>query len=355
MSMTREHRLGLLRSLMAGAAGGGLLDLIGMPLAWLVGPILGNLLLLAGGHAVWIPGPLRAFSLGVIGLVMGGMVTPDLMDRLMQWHLSVLILVAGVTVSTLLVARWYRRCGFDAPSAWLSAMPGGMAAMVAIADSAGGNLQRVSISQSLRVLTVICVLPPLFVLFGRGGEGTVVTVIEGGGFSNAWMLLMIPLLVPLGIRLGISAAPLLMPLMFSAALSATDLARFEVPAWTMNLALLCLGCSIGAKFGVFSLKTLVANARITLVATLMAIGILAVFAEMIHQTTGVGREVALLALAPGGMAEMSALAVVLGLDPLFVAFHQLLRVIGLMVLAPYISRRMTMAKPASKEKRGRER
>ncbi|WP_346299653.1 AbrB family transcriptional regulator [Halomonas sp. BM-2019] len=321
-----------------------MLDLVGMPLAWLVGPILGNLLLLAGGRKVWIPGPLRAFSLGVIGLVMGGLVTPDLVDRLMHWHLSVLILVAGVIVSTLVVARWYRHCGFDAPSAWLSAMPGGMAAMVAIAESAGGNLQRVSIAQSLRVLIVICVLPPLFVLFGREGEGAVMAVTEGGGFGNPWMLLMIPLLVPLGIRLGISAAPMLVPLVFSAALSATDLARFEVPAWTMNLALLFLGCSIGAKFGAFSLRALVANTRVTLVATLMAIGILAVFAEMIHRATGIGREVALLALAPGGMAEMSALAVVLGLDPLFVAFHQLLRVIGLMLIAPFILRRMALGK-----------
>nr|WP_163504039.1 AbrB family transcriptional regulator [Halomonas socia] len=330
---------GLLRCLLAGALGGVVFEALGLPLAWLVGPIIGNLLLSRGG-SIWLPDPLRTLGLGIMGLMMGSLVSPDLVDHLMDWRLSVLILIAGVIVSTLLVVCWYRHCGFDTPSAWLSAIPGGMAAMVMVVEQAGGNLQRVAVSQALRVVVVVCVLPPLFVLYGgQGGDGASV-VSEERGFDSLWMVLVIPLLVPLGKRLGIVAAPMLMPLLFSASFSVFELASFAIPAWAMNLALLFLGCSIGAKFGAFSMEAIAANARITLVATLLAIAVFALFAELIHQATGISRAVALLALAPGGMAEMSALAVVLGLDPLYVAFHQLLRVIGLMALAPLLAKRL---------------
>lgn len=332
---------GLLRCLLAGVAGGALLSLIGMPLAWLVGPILGNFLLLTRGVSVWLPDPLRTLGLGVMGLMMGSLVTRDLINQWSHWYLSISVLIVSVIVSTLLVARWYRHCGFDGPSAWLSAMPGGMAAMVMVVDQAGGNLQRVAVSQALRVLIVVCTLPPLLMMFGSHESGSREALSSApSGFHGVWMLLFIPLLVPLGKRLGIAASPMLMPLLFSAALSVFELESFAIPAWGMNLALVFLGCSIGAKFGAFSLRAIINNARITLVATLLAIGVFALFAEGIHQLTGISREVALLALAPGGMAEMSALAVALGLDPLFVAFHQLFRVVALVLLAPFLARHL---------------
>jgi uncharacterized membrane protein AbrB (regulator of aidB expression) len=48
--------------------------------------------------------------------------------------------------------------------------------------------------------------------------------------------------------------------------------------------------------------------------------------------------VALLALAPGGIGEMAILAVALNIDPVFVAFHHLLRMVTLMIIAPFWAR-----------------
>ncbi|BBI72839.2 hypothetical protein HAALTHF_24670n [Vreelandella aquamarina] len=73
-------------------------------------------------------------------------------------------------------------------------------------------------------------------------------------------------------------------------------------------------------------------------ATLLALVVLALFAELIHQTVGVGRDVALLALALGGIGEMAILAVALNIDPVFVAFHHLLRMVTLMIVAPFWAR-----------------
>ena len=45
-----------------------------------------------------------------------------------------------------------------------------------------------------------------------------------------------------------------------------------------------------------------------------------------------------MALAPGGIGEMAIVAVALDIDPVFVAFHHLLRMVALMILAPFWGR-----------------
>jgi hypothetical protein len=97
---------------------------------------------------------------------------------------------------------------------------------------------------------------------------------------------------------------------------------------------LVLGSAIGSRFSGISRVTLGRYLGMAAVATLLALVVLAGFAELIHQCMGVPRDVALLALAPEGIGEMAILAVALGLDPVFVAFHHLLRMMALMLFAP---------------------
>ncbi|BCA92649.1 hypothetical protein HMSLTHF_24240 [Vreelandella aquamarina] len=106
----------------------------------------------------------------------------------------------------------------------------------------------------------------------------------------------------------------------------------------MNLMLWVLGSAIGSRFQGMTRRLLGRYLWQSGIATLLALVVLAVFAELIHQTVGVGRDVALLALAPGGIGEMAILAVALNIDPVFVAFHHLLRMVTLMVVAPFWAR-----------------
>lgn len=69
------------------------------------------------------------------------------------------------------------------------------------------------------------------------------------------------------------------------------------------------------------------------------------FAEIIHQLLHVPRDVALMAMAPGGIGELAILAVALNLDPMFVAFHHLLRIVALMAIAPVLARYLKSRRP----------
>ncbi|XUO84938.1 AbrB family transcriptional regulator [Halomonas sp. KM007] len=322
-------------SLGVGALGGLLFQLLNLPLAWMLGPLVANLLASAKGASVAVPEPLRNVFLAVMGLVLGSQVTPELAHRVLDWPLSAALLLLGVAASTAVASAWYRRCGFDPVSAWFGAAPGAMTAMILLGEKCGGDPQRIAVAQSLRIILVILFLPPLFWAF-EGGEGSLGPA--ASSLEHGWMLLTIPLLIPLGRWLRIPSSALLTPLLMAALLSGLDLASLALPQWGMNLMLWVLGSAIGSRFQGMTRRLLGRYLWQSAVATLLALMALAVFAELIHRTVGVGRDVALLALAPGGIGEMAILAVALDIDPVFVAFHHLLRMITLMVFAPFWAR-----------------
>ena len=333
--MGRAASRALARSLGIGALGGLLFQLTGLPLAWMLGPLVANLLVSARGVDVRVPEGLREAFLGVLGLVLGSQVTPQLAERVLDWPLSAALLLLGVAASTAAAAAWYRRCGFDPVSAWYASAPGAMTAMILMGEKCGGDPQRIAIAQSLRIILVVLWLPPLFWLWEGGGRQ-----VEEAAASSAhlWMLLLLPILIALGNRLRLPSASLLAPLLFAALLSGFDVASLQLPDWGMNVMLWVLGSAIGSRFQGLSRARLGRYLLEAGVATLLALGVLALFAEAIHRLIGVPRDVALLALAPGGIGEMAILAVALDIDPVFVAFHHLLRMVALMVFAPFWAR-----------------
>ncbi len=331
----RTTRVALAKSLGVGAVGGGLFQFMGLPLAWMLGPLVANILMSARGMEVAIPERLREAFLGVLGLVLGSQVTPDLAQRVVDWPLSATLLLVGVAASTAIAAAWYRRCGFDPVSAWFASAPGAMTAMILMGERCGGDPRRIAVAQSLRVVLVVLMLPPLFWAFE---EPSGQTIVSSSPFAAPWMLLALPLLLPLGRRIRLPTPALLTPLIFAALLSGFDIASLTLPDWGMNLMLWVLGSAIGSRFRGMSKGRLGRYLGMATVATLLALAVLAGFAELIHQWMGVPRDAALLALAPGGIGEMAILAVALDVDPVFVVFHHLLRMVVLMVFAPLWAR-----------------
>ncbi|MFW3614016.1 AbrB family transcriptional regulator [Billgrantia antri] len=335
--MDRSEGTALAKSLAIGVVGGVVFQLIGMPLAWMLGPLTANLVVSARGVDVRIPEPLREVFLGVLGLVLGSQVTPQLAERVLDWPLSAALLLLGVAASTAAAAAWYRRCGFDSVSAWFASAPGAMTAMILMGETCGGDPRRIAISQSLRVVLVVLILPPLFWLY-EGASGAEVAAATDRELSSPWLLLALPLLFPVGRRLRLPTPTLLTPLLFAGVLSGLDIASLSLPDVSMNLMLWVLGCAIGSRFRGLSSARLGRYLFEAFVATLVALAVLAGFAELIHRWVDVPRDVALLALAPGGIGEMAILAVALDLDPVFVAFHHLLRMVALMLFAPFWAR-----------------
>ncbi|GHB17136.1 AbrB family transcriptional regulator [Salinicola rhizosphaerae] len=318
-------------SLAIGAIGGVGFSALNLPLAWMLGPLVVNLIAAMRGVQVRIPESFRQFFLGVLGLVLGGQVTPGLFSEIGHWMTSAAVLIVGLAVATTVGSMWYRRCGMTRTSAWFSSAPGAMTAMILMGEKAGGDPRQVAIAQSLRALLVVLTLPPLFVWWAHDPD----LVRSHMAPDGLWLILLLPLIIAVAKRLRLPTPGLLGPMLVAAALGGTGLVQFHPANWAVSIMLWVLGSAIGARFYGLTLSQLRRHIVHAGVATLLTLAVLGVTALAMHWLLGVPLPVALLASAPGGIGEMAILAVTLDIDPLFVTFHHLLRLTGLILVAPY--------------------
>lgn len=167
----------------------------------------------------------------------------------------------------------------------------------------------------------------------------------GAGAPGLDLLLWGGLSIGAGLMVGralrLPAWHLVGPLAISAALHATGVTDFRVPAWLLALAQTGLGASIGCRFTGLTLRRF---ARlIALAAGSTAILLLLTFGWAATLARLTGLDIGLLALgySPGGLAEMSLVALSLALEPGLVIVMHLTRVILVLLAAPLAFRSLT--------------
>jgi uncharacterized protein len=100
------------------------------------------------------------------------------------------------------------------------------------------------------------------------------------------------------------------------------------------MAQIGLGASLGCRFVGVRLGTVYRAMAVSTGGSALMIGLTVACSLSINQLTGLPVPGLLLAFAPGGLAEMSLVALSLGLDAAFVSTHQLLRIMLVIFLAP---------------------
>ncbi len=70
----------------------------------------------------------------------------------------------------------------------------------------------------------------------------------------------------------------------------------------------------------------------------MLLVLAAVFGQAVESTLGIPFSAALLAFAPGGLAEMSLIALSLDIDAAYVSSHHIVRIFMIVLAAPFVFR-----------------
>lgn len=97
-----------------------------------------------------------------------------------------------------------------------------------------------------------------------------------------------------------------------------------------------LGGGIGCRFVGVAVSQIVDVAKAASGSCLISLSMAAIAATLIHPVAKVTWPVLLLAYSPGGITEMTLLALALGQDAAFVATHHALRVILLCTMTPLL-------------------
>lgn len=326
-----------LRTAAIGLAGGVIATLLNVPLSWMLGALFATAAVALSGVRLDLPKPLKLSSRLFIGLILGAAFNADTFARIGQWPASLALMVVGITAITVMTAMYYRYVArFDAMTATAASFPGGLSSVAAVAIEKGANAPATVMGQLFR-LTAIVVLVPMVYSYLLG-KPTTIPPQEGSAFWVGENLWIVGLALPayyLGLLVRLPAPEMLAPMIVAGALSVAGV-TLVLPTWLFALVFVVLGSSIGARFRGITARMLAALGAHSLVATTFSLGCVVILAFPLSHVADVPIYVAVLALAPGGIAEMAVLAAILGVDPVFVAFHQAFRSIMLHAIAPYI-------------------
>jgi hypothetical protein len=324
-----------------GATGGFLADLAGVPLAWMLGSIffcMGASLL---GAPVDVPIWLRMAFFAVIGLFLGESFSQATAEDLARWPVTLAAAVLYVPVAGALCYRVFRRFSrMDGGTALLTAMPGGLTAVALFAAEVGGDERRVALYHALRVSLVVLAAP--LIAFGWLGLPAPTHDVHGaaGLISGPDFLLLAGVSIPAVLlfrRLGWPVPYLMGPLFASAALRFPGLVEGALPGWLVELSLMVAGASIGTRFYGVPMRFFAVTAGWTLVGTVLLMILSGLFGAAMSWLMGVDLFAALLAYAPGGVAEMSLIAIAIDADPAFVATHHLARIFAVLLALPLMA------------------
>lgn len=119
---------------------------------------------------------------------------------------------------------------------------------------------------------------------------------------------------------------LLGPMLASAALYASGVTDFDLPTPVMSLAQFVVGATVGCRFAGTAPRLVLRVLAISAGATALLLALTIGFAAAVASVAGDPVEAILLAYSPGGLAEMSLVALSLDIEVAFVVCHHIARV-----------------------------
>jgi membrane AbrB-like protein len=325
-------------ALAIGGAGGLAFSWLQLPLPWMLGPMTACTLASLMQAPVAAPPVVRPPMTVVIGVMLGAGFAPEVVESATHWlptlaGLAAFVLIAG----TACVAYFRKAAGYDWPTAYFAGMPGGLIEMVIVGDEKGGNARTIALVHSARILLVVLALPFLIqVVSGTtvGPRARLGTSILDTPWTDELAFVLTALAgVVLGRTLRLPAHLLVGPMVASAVVHVTGLSRFVPPTEVVIAAQLVLGTTIGCRFAASRPWEILRVLWLSVGSTVILLAITFLFALGISRVSDYDVVPLLLAFSPGGLAEMSLVALSLGIEVAFVATHHIVRVVFVMAAA----------------------
>lgn len=325
-----------------GAAGGALFRLLHLPLPWTLGAMFGSACLTFFLPRATLPGVFRDGARPVIGVMAGSAFTPAVTAAMAgQWPALLLLLVFFI-VTTSLGFLFFRSRGIDPKTALFSSMPGGLGEMTLLGSQFGADVRALVLIHSVRIVMVVTVVPfAISLLVGEiVGRGAPVALSTSSlwGPQGALLLACAVIGYLIGRPLRGFGGVMIAPLLLSAVLHATGVLEVSPPYFLVAAMQVVIGCITGARFVGVRIGEVKCVLGMALVWSAMLIGMAMLVARGVAHLMGLPPMALFLALAPGGFAEMSVIAVATGVETGFVIACHTFRVLYVLMVSPTLCR-----------------
>jgi len=314
-------------------------DYFNVPLAWFLGPMLITSVVSLGGVKTKMPRLVLSTVLIFLGLYIGNYVDKSLFSQIHQWAWTSLIMLAYIIISVLLVSKYLQKfSGYGKKTSVFSAAPGALGPLLILAEDEKSDLSQVATAHLIRLIIIITVFPFIVNSFHDTGSIQIIESInENQNISHLLILIVLSIiLIILFDKLKIPAALLAGTLVASGFLQITEIASYKLPANIIDYCLLILGASVGCRFADKTFKEIAKNTAHSFVATLLLVllGLAAAFVAGL--VIDKNFFTLLLSYCPGGIYEVAVIAIFFDLDPEFVSFHHIIRLLMILFVVPII-------------------
>lgn len=329
--------------------GGALCAWAGIPLPWLIGSMLAMAAAQVAGARFAVLPYGREGAFVVVGVTLGLYFSaPVVAEVAVHWPWFVALGLAANGFGTLSALVLARLSGVNRATAYFGSMPGGASEMAHMGERYGAAPDRVAFAHSMRMLLVATVFPIGITLAGFSATEEYRPIAVPFDALGLAVLLGSAALVGLfARRVGLPTAFMMGPLLFTIAITASGATLSSMPALLVNAAQVLLGGVLGSRFDRSFLvaaprfvASLVASVTLTLVLAALVGWAIAV-------ASGVYLGSALLAAAPGGIAEMAITSRVLRIGVAYVTAAHVVRYIIVVLLTVPVFRLISRVRPRS--------
>ena len=316
-------------------------EFFNVPLAWFLGPMLISSLASLKGFKIKMPRLVLSSTLILLGLYIGNYIDKSLFSQIHKWAWTSLIMLLYIILSVLIVSKYLQKFSkYDRKTSIFSAAPGALGPLMILAEDEKSDLSQVATSHLIRLIIIITVFP--FIVNSFYEVDNIRTANEIVEDQNIFHLIILVIssiaLILFFEKLKIPAALLAGTLFASGFFQISELATYKLPANIIDYCLLILGSSVGCRFADKTFSEISNNALHSFVATflLVILGIIAAFIAGLFIDKNFFT--LLLSYCPGGIYEVAVIAIFFDLDPEFVSFHHIIRLLMILFTVPLILR-----------------
>ena len=310
---------------------------LNLPLPWLLGPIFACLTAALIGVPMRGIKPVNDAMRTILGVAVGATFTPALLLTMTGYWPTLLMIPIMVACIGLIGVPYFQRVwGFDFATSYYASMPGGLQDMLVFGEEAGGDVRALSLIHATRVLVIVVALPFLLTTIWNADLGNPPGAPAASVAPPQLALMVLCALVGwrLAKRIGMFGASIIGPMIIAGSASLAGILEHRPPAEAIWAAQFFIGMTVGVKYAGVTMPEI----RRDLAAGFGFCGILIVltflFAEAIFLFDLAPPMEAILAFAPGGQAELTVLALIVGADLGFVVAHHVLRLVIVILGAP---------------------
>ena len=334
---------------------------VGMPAPFMMGSLLGVWFIGAAvrplreqiGVARWFHIPVML----VLGVLIGSNFTIATIGNAAQWSVTMAAMIVATVIATGLGYLHLRASrGYSRQMAFLCTVPGGLTEVVVLARELVREDYAVALFHLIRITLVFLVTPLILAyLLGGGAVAASNATLEGlPGIMETEPLQAVAFVAIAGagyyaaklVRLPVPH--LLGPALLSSALHISGVVEIPRVQELVVLAQLVIGGAVGSRLAKVRFQGLLGYMRDGLMNTMIVLAVYLFAAFGMAGLLGVDELLMWLAFVPGGVYEITLLALLFGFDLAFVAFHHTTR-----VLLVYFALAFVAARPERAERQER--